>query len=216
MKNKMFVSLVMLLLSRSFTLTAGNTWGKSYEFCAPACTGDIDTLKAMVQSGMSVNTTNKDGASPLGYAIACHQVEAARFLLEQRASVTDMVAPGQTPITVALEKCVPFRASEMLYLVLRCHPSRHTLKDSEEVKLLAAKLPGDPIITMLDDAIEEVEKPGSSTIAASILTTHNILLPPIIGLVQSFISTRPETPRARARTLQWLHDLSAPKVRRIK
>jgi hypothetical protein len=211
MKNKIFASLVILLLCKSLTLAAGNTWGKNREeeaqfFCA-AYEGDIDTLKAMVQNGISANTTSKYGESVLGYAVAGLHIETARFLLEQRASVTDMVAPDQTPITVALERYTEDQAPEMLHMLLRYYPSRHALKDSTEVKLLAAQMPGDPIITILDDAIEEVEKPGSSTIAASVLTDGKIFPAPIIGIVQSFISEHQETPEERRKTLRLLETL---------
>lgn len=208
-KNKVFVSLVVVLLCKSFTLTAGNTWGKTkedqvYEFLVAAHKGNTDTLKAMVQRGMSVNTRNNHGDFALCCAVRGHQVEAARFLLEQRASVTDIDVTGRTSITFALQLS---KGPEMLHLLLRHHPSRHTLTDSEEVKLLAAKLNGDQIITMLDDAIDDVEKQWS-TVTASILTAHRIFPVPIIGEVQSFISKRQETPVERARTLQLLHALT--------
>lgn len=213
MNNKMLVTLVVFFLCKSFTLTAGNTWGRTphieqqedpgHGFNA-ALEGDVATLERMICSGVKVEEMKNDWDMPaLEAAIYQQQTESVRCLLEHRASVIEEDGIGRTPVMLAvgnIQDCQ--HSTDILHLLLRHHPARDSLFDNRWVQWLVHLQ--DPQVEILVDAIDHVENNKKySTVAQSVLA-HQFPVP-VLAIVRSFLSKRQETPAESAQTLTNLH-----------
>lgn len=68
---------------------------------AAAQSGDLEEVKALVASGVSVHSVNSQGATPLHWAAFKGHVAVARYLLSQGADVNALTNKGSTPLRLA-------------------------------------------------------------------------------------------------------------------
>lgn len=83
----------------------------------PVCTGDLRTLKAMVQAGMPVDIPGPDGMTPLGDAVIANRLDMAEWLITHGADVNHLDSYGLRPIQLAAY--IDFGDARMIELLKR-------------------------------------------------------------------------------------------------
>lgn len=68
---------------------------------AAAQSGDLDKVKQLVASGISVHEVNSQGATPLHWAAFKGHVDVAKFLLSKGAKINALTNKGSTPLRLA-------------------------------------------------------------------------------------------------------------------
>lgn len=63
--------------------------------------GDVDEMKQLIKSGVSVHSLNSEGATPLHWAAFKGHLPAAKLLLHHGADVNAMTKKGSTPLRLA-------------------------------------------------------------------------------------------------------------------
>jgi serine/threonine-protein phosphatase 6 regulatory ankyrin repeat subunit B len=63
--------------------------------------GDLETVRIILNCGINVDTTNKNGYTPLHVAAKCGHTEITRVLLKSCASVNTPESSGRRPINLA-------------------------------------------------------------------------------------------------------------------
>ena len=66
-----------------------------------AQSGSVDIIKLLLDTGISVNLTDKDGSTPLHVSAEFGHVEATKFLVERGAVINSTNKYGDTPLLVA-------------------------------------------------------------------------------------------------------------------
>lgn len=72
------------------------------ELMTAIATGDIDTLSALIGSGVDPNTVLPSGDTPLGLAVAGGRREIVDMLLDAGADIEGRSSQGHTPLLIAL------------------------------------------------------------------------------------------------------------------
>lgn len=91
----------------------------SYSFDDPdpahtaACNGDLETVRLFIKKGHSADSTDRLGSTLLHCAAMENQIEIAKYLIEEGASINmvregnDRVKPGATPLMLATHSASP-------------------------------------------------------------------------------------------------------------
>ena len=66
-----------------------------------AKSGDLEDVRELLAQGVSVHSTNSEGATPLHWAAFKGHVDVARELLKQGANVNATTKKGSTPLRLA-------------------------------------------------------------------------------------------------------------------
>lgn len=110
MNNKIFASLVVLLLCKSLTLAAGGGQGKDQQdpnlssearvghFIICAAAGSLCDLKKDLDDGIDVNAKNSNGRTALMSAISFGKTETIHLLVGRGACVTQANDEGQSAV----------------------------------------------------------------------------------------------------------------------
>ena len=64
--------------------------------------GDLETVKAVIESGGNPNTEDKDMISALMYASRKNQIEIVKYLISQGAKVNKIESDGWTALMLSL------------------------------------------------------------------------------------------------------------------
>jgi ankyrin repeat protein len=144
----------------------GNDWLPVH---VAASQGNIQALNILVRKGVDLNKLtyfgpHSNGASPLHLAIANHQVEAVKYLINVGASVDIKNTQGVAPIEVA----VMLDSFELTKVLLASEADPNTINDNGVTPLMLAvqrnKL---PIVQILVDAGANIDTPTSGSIIST-------------------------------------------------
>lgn len=207
------LGLLILLSIKSFVLTAGPAMSKAPiknetemislrdqtdRFLKAVGRADFATIKTLVQNGLSVDTKNDWGITPLCFAIHDKNPHLAYFLLELGASVVEPSGVYESPIIVALEQA-EHDSCEILYELLKLHPQKHALKESKRLRWLAYWR--DPQIPILEKALDEVEESQPKrTVASRLLLAIFPKASVINEVILAYISKYEEKPEDQKKT----------------
>lgn len=66
-----------------------------------AKSGDLEDVRELIKQGVSVHSTNSEGATPLHWAAFKGHVDVARELLKRGANINATTKKGSTPLRLA-------------------------------------------------------------------------------------------------------------------
>ena len=76
--------------------------------------GDVATIQGLLSQGANVNSTNKQGETPLHAAASANQSQVASLLIQKGANVNSTTTGGWTPLHTAAR----FKATQVLTLLM--------------------------------------------------------------------------------------------------
>jgi ankyrin repeat protein len=79
-----------------------------------AKTGDLATIRGLLDQGANANSTNKQGETPLHAAASANQSQVAMLLIQKGANVNSTTVGGWTPLHTAAR----FKATQVLTLLI--------------------------------------------------------------------------------------------------
>lgn len=92
--------LVLLVLTFSLTACGPSPWDEP-PLHEAAKQGELEELKTLLDSGISVHSKNSEGATPLHWAAFKGHVAVAKELLKRGANINATTKKGSTPLRLA-------------------------------------------------------------------------------------------------------------------
>jgi len=121
MKKSLIVLVMVFVLANCGTYNA-----KQYPLHSAASLGNVPQVRAIIDSGTSIEVKDKDGLTPLMAAISYNQWSAAKTLIQDGADVNAMDNYGQTPLSYAV-----YRQNIAAISLLVQHGSKLETRDSQ-------------------------------------------------------------------------------------
>lgn len=87
-------------LQRNASQTASVQYSDISPFCKLIATGNVDAVKAMIESGADINEKSK-GLTPLMFAARYNKIEIIKLLIENGANVKSKSKKGYTALKYA-------------------------------------------------------------------------------------------------------------------
>lgn len=222
MNNKIFARLAVLLLCKSLTLAAGGAHGKNQEprkkylqaktLLEVAATGNLEGLKAMLESGIDVNMPDESGITALMISVDFYRLRSMHLLLAHGACAYTTDDSCRSAITRVLNRCDKGESKSILRSLLkntRCTHPVQTLNPEKTPEALLALLQAIDTdyartqATFLAASIEAVEDERCATVAEVFLMSQRIfpLQSEINPTILSYLSSEKENLEERAHTL---------------
>jgi ankyrin repeat protein len=99
-----------ILILLALSICSQNSYGEDIAYLMTASSkGDIETVKAMLKSGVNPNTKDHDDITALMYAARKNRTDVATFLISKGADINAKDSGGWTPLMLPLKKIMSKR-----------------------------------------------------------------------------------------------------------